>query len=49
MLSDVVKEKCVEKVEMRLRVLGVIILHHIQLVPTATAGLQHREVTRSDK
>ena len=31
--------------ETRLHVLGVIILHHTQLVPTATAGLQHREVT----
>ena len=49
MMSHVVKEKYVLKVETRLRVLGVIILHHIQLVPTATAGLQHREVTRSAK
>ena len=47
MMSHVVKEKCVEKVEMRLRVLGVIILHHTRLGYTATAALQHGEVTRS--
>ena len=47
MMSDVVKEKCVEKVEMRFPVLGVIVLHHIRLGYTATAALQHGEVTRS--
>ena len=41
MMSHVVKEKYVGKVEMRLRVSGVIVLHHTRLTYTATAALQH--------
>ena len=49
MMSHVVKEKYVGKVEMRLPVLGVIVLHHTRLTYTATAGLHHADVTRSEK
>ena len=53
MMPDVVKEKYVGQVgcevEMRLRVSGVIVLHHIRLTYTATAALQHAEVARSVK
>ena len=49
MMSHVVKEKYVGKVEMRFRVSGVIVLHHIRLTYTATAALQHAEVARSPK
>ena len=48
-MSHVVKEKYVGKVEMRLPVLGVIVLHHTRLTYTATAGLHHADVTRSEK
>ena len=47
MMSDVVKEKYVVKVETRLPVLDVIVLHYTRLTYTATAALQHGEVTRS--
>jgi len=49
MMSHVVKEKYVLKVEMRLPVFGVIVLHQIRLGYTATAALQLAEVTRSEK
>ena len=49
MMSHVVKEKYVGKVETRLPVLGVIVPHHTRLRYTATAALQHGEVTRSAK
>ena len=48
MMSHVVKEKYVGKVEMRLPVLGVIVLHHIRPTYTARAALQHAEVARAE-